>query len=313
MSWHGADDPIAGDTFSCDAIKTLIVPRSRDLGSFAVRRALPSAECRMVGPFIFFDQMGPSEFLLGQGMDVRPHPHIGLATVTYLFDGGLSHRDSLGTVIDIAPGAVNWMTAGSGIVHSERSPGDERAHGPVLSGIQTWLALPDEKEEMAPDFEHVAAADLPTLEANGARARIIMGNLWGQRAPTTTYAGTIYADIVLDPGAAVPIDATADERAIYLAFGEATLEGVPLEPMKLYVLRPGIAATLRSDTGGRAMLAGGDAFTTPRHVWWNFVSSRRERIEEARRAWTAGEFPVVPGDDQEWIPIPQVPNTVSYP
>lgn len=296
-----------------DFVLQTITPVTHDLGGFKVYRTLPGRARTMVGPFLFFDQMGPAQLAAGGGIDVRPHPHINLATVTYLFDGAIEHRDSLGTELRIEPGAVNLMTAGHGIVHSERSPGDERAHGPVLSGIQTWLALPDEQEEMAPAFEHVAAAKLPTLEANGARARIIMGDLWGERAPTTTYAGTIYADIVLDPGAAVPIDAAADERAIYLAFGEATLEGMPLEPMKLYVLRPGVAATLRSDTGGRAMLAGGDAFRTPRHVWWNFVSSRRERIEEARRAWTAGEFPAVPGDDKEWIPIPQVPNTVSYP
>ncbi len=296
-----------------DFVLQTITPVTHDLGGFKVHRTLPGRARTMVGPFLFFDQMGPAQLAAGGGIDVRPHPHINLATVTYLFDGAIEHRDSLGTQLRIEPGAVNLMTAGHGIVHSERSPGDERAHGPVLSGIQTWLALPDAQEEMAPDFEHVARDALPTLGANGARARIIMGELWGQRAPTTTYAGTIYADILLDPGAAVPIDAAADERAIYLAFGEATLEGVPLEPMKLYVLRPGIAATLRSETGGRAMLAGGDAFTTPRHVWWNFVSSRRERIEEARRAWTAGEFPLVPGDDKEWIPIPQVPNTVSYP
>ena len=251
--------------------------------------------------------------LFRSGIDVRPHPHINLSTVTYLFDGAIDHRDSLGTDARIEPGAVNLMTAGHGIVHSERSPHDERAHGPSLSGIQTWLALPDAMEEIDPAFEHVTKAQLPVIETPGAKARIIMGSLWGQTAPTTTYAGNVYADIALEAGAAVPIDAAAEERAIYLAMGEATLEGVPLEPRVLYVLRPGIAATLRSASGGRAMLCGGDAFATPRHVWWNFVSSRRDRIHQAKRDWNAGDFPKVPGDDQEWIPIPEVPNTVSYP
>lgn len=286
---------------------------THDLGGFKVHRTLPAKERTMVGPFLFFDQMGPARLGAGDGIDVRPHPHINLATVTYLFDGAIGHRDSLGTAQRIEPGAVNLMTAGHGIVHSERSPGDERAHGPVLSGIQTWLALPDAQEEIDPAFEHVAAPALPVIEAGGATARVIMGELWGARAPTTTYAGTIYADVRLAPGAAVPIDAAADERALYLVEGEAVLEGVPLQPLTLYVLKPGVAATLRSEGGGRAMLCGGDAFATPRHVWWNFVSSRRDRIEEAKRAWRADEFARVPGDAQEWIPIPAVPKTVSYP
>ena len=244
---------------------------------------------------------------------MRPHPHINLATVTYLFEGAIGHRDSLGTEIVIRPGAVNLMTAGTGIVHSERSPAEARAEGPALSGIQTWLALPDGREEIDPAFEHVPAGELPLIEGDGVTARIIMGSLWGRAAPTTTYAGTIYADVALAAGASVPIDTDADERAIYLVEGDATLEGVPLETQRLYVLRPGVAATLRSTGGARAMLAGGEAFKTPRHVWWNFVSSSRERIDEAKRAWMAGEFPKVPGDEIEWIPIPGQPNTVSYP
>ncbi len=296
-----------------ELIELTLLPATHDIGGFKVHRTLPHRERTMVGPFLFFDQMGPAHLPPGQGIDVRPHPHINLATVTYLFDGAIGHRDSLGTEIVIRPGAVNLMTAGHGIVHSERSPGDERADGPALSGIQTWLALPDEREEIDPAFEHVPAGDLPIVEGGGVNARVIMGSLWGKSAPTTTYAGTIYADIALAAGASVPIDADADERAIYLVEGDAVLEGVPLEPQKLYVLRPGIAATLRTTGGARAMLAGGDAFKTPRHVWWNFVSSSRERIEEARRAWMAREFPVVPGDEIEWIPIPGQPKTVSYP
>ena len=296
-----------------DFVLQTILPSTHDLGGFKVHRTLPNKARTMVGPFLFFDQMGPAHLDVGQGIDVRPHPHINLSTVTYLFDGAIDHRDSLGTSARIEPGAVNLMTAGRGIVHSERSPGDERAEGPALSGIQTWLALPDAQEEIDPAFEHVTKARLPLIAGHGARARVIMGDLWGEAAPKTTYAGTIYADIALDPGASIPIDAAAEERAIYLALGEATLEGVPLEPMVLYVLRPGIAATLRTVAGGRAMLCGGDAFTTPRHVWWNFVSSRRDRIDQAKRDWTAGNFPAVPGDDHEFIPIPEVPLTVSYP
>lgn len=296
-----------------DLFDVTLTPVTHDLGGFKVHRTLPAKTRTMVGPFLFFDQMGPAELAIGGGIDVRPHPHINLATVTYLFDGAIDHRDSLGTRQRIEPGAVNLMTAGHGIVHSERSPGDERAHGPVLSGIQTWLALPEAKEEMNPAFEHVGAGDLPVIEANGVTARVIMGSLWGKAAPTTIYAGTIYADLHLAPGAHAPIDAAAEERAVYLAMGEATLDGVRLEPQMLYVLKPGISATLRSAEGGRVMLCGGDAFATTRHVWWNFVSSSRDRINEAKRAWKAGEFPKVPGDEKEWIPIPDVPKTVSYP
>jgi redox-sensitive bicupin YhaK (pirin superfamily) len=296
-----------------DLFAQTIEPTTHDLGGFKVHRTLPSRPRTMVGPFIFFDQMGPAHLEAGTGIDVRPHPHINLATVTYLFAGAIDHRDSLGTFATIQPGAVNLMTAGRGIVHSERSPASERAQGPELSGIQTWLALPERFEEVDPAFEHVPAADLPIVEGAGARARVIMGSLWGASAPTTIYAGTIYADILLEPGGSVPIDAGPDERALYVAIGEASLDGMPLAPATLYVLRPGIAATLRSETGGRVMLCGGEAFATPRHIWWNFVSSSRDRIEQAKADWKAGSFPKVPGDDKEWIPIPEVPKTVSYP
>lgn len=296
-----------------DPILQTILPTSHDLGGFKVHRTLPSRPRTMVGPFIFFDQMGPAHLEVGTGMDVRPHPHINLATVTYLFAGAIDHRDSIGSFATIKPGAVNLMTAGHGIAHSERSPASERAAGPELSGIQTWLALPEADEERDPAFEHVPKPALPVIEAPGACARIIMGTLWGATAPTTTYAQTIYADIVLDAGGSIPIDASADERALYVAIGDATLDGMPLDPMTLYVLRPGITATLRSARGGRVMLCGGEAFATPRHVWWNFVSSSRERINQAKADWTAGNFPKVPGDDVEFIPIPAVPNTVSHP
>lgn len=290
-----------------------IQPITHDLGGFKVHRTLPTRTRTMVGPFIFFDQMGPAELDPGQGIDVRPHPHINLSTVTYLFGGAIDHRDSLGTFARIEPGAVNLMTAGHGIVHSERSPADERAGGPLLSGIQTWLAMPEDREEIDPAFEHVEAHRLPLVTGSGATARVVMGDLWGVSAPTTQYAATIYADIILDAGGTIPIDAGADERALYLTHGDAVLDGVPLDPMTLYVLRPGIAATLRSTGGARVMLCGGEAFTTPRHVWWNFVSSRRDRIDQAKHDWKAGRFPKVPDDAEEFIPIPEIPKTVSYP
>jgi redox-sensitive bicupin YhaK (pirin superfamily) len=296
-----------------DLIIQTLHPATHDLGGFKVHRTLPHKERTMVGPFIFFDQMGPAHLPPGGGIDVRAHPHINLSTVTYLFAGAIDHRDSLGTFRTIEPGAVNLMTAGTGIVHSERSPADLRPDGPELSGIQTWLALPDGREEIAPAFEHVPAADMPIISGGGAQARVIMGSLWGASSPVTAHAETIYADIALEAGGSIPIDAGADERGLYCATGNATLDGMPLEPSVLYVLRPGTAATLRSATGARVMLCGGEAFRSPRHVWWNFVSSSRDRIRTAREDWKAGRFPTVPGDDAEFIPLPEVPTTVSYP
>jgi redox-sensitive bicupin YhaK (pirin superfamily) len=274
---------------------TTIQPVTHDLGAFQVRRALPSPGRVMVAP--------------GQAMDVRPHPHINLATVTWLFEGAIDHRDSLGTFATIRPGQVNLMTAGRGIVHSERSPQTERPNGPRLYGMQTWLALPDGREEIDPAFE--AVTDLPLIEDGCASARVIMGSLWGKTAATTEHAATIYAEILLAPGGAIPIDADADERAVMLVGGEASLDGQPLELYALNVLTPGAAMQLTSERGGRAMLLGGEAFKTPRHVWWNFVSSSRERINQAKDDWRQGRFPKVPGDAEEFIPIPQVPLTNS--
>jgi redox-sensitive bicupin YhaK (pirin superfamily) len=288
-------------------------PVSHDLGGFKVYRTLPHKERTMVGPFIFFDQMGPAHLAPGEGIDVRPHPHINLATVTYLFAGAIDHRDSLGTVQRIEPGAVNLMTAGSGIVHSERSPAELRPGGPELSGIQTWLAMPSAKEEIDPAFEHVARERLPVVEASGASARIVMGTLWGATSPVTCHSETIYADLHLGVGGSVPIDSSTEERALYVAEGDADLDGQPLEPRTLYVLRPGVRATLRSVRGGHVMLCGGAALDGPRHVWWNFVSSRRDRINQAKDDWRAQRFPVVPDDAVERIPLPEIPKTVSYP
>lgn len=294
-----------------DANMQTITPTTHDLGDFTVRRALPSRPRTMVGPFVFVDQFGPAELDVGKGMDVRPHPHINLATVTWLFEGAIDHRDSLGTFSTIRPGTVNLMTAGHGIVHSERSPADERAAGPHLYGMQTWLALPDDREEIDPAFE--AVSDLPVVDDGATKATIIMGELWGKRAATTTYAETIYAEFALAPGGSIPIEAEADERAVMLVSGEARLDGDTLDLYTLYILAPGQAMTLASQGGGRAMLLGGEAFATKRHVWWNFVSSRRERIEDAKERWMAEQFPTVPGDEDERIPIPEAPKTVSYP
>lgn len=289
----------------------IITPTTHDLGMFEVRRTLPSRPRTMVGPFIFVDQFGPAHFDIGAGMDVRPHPHINLATVTYLFEGAIDHRDSLGTYATIRPGALNLMTAGKGIVHSERTPAAERASGSPISGMQTWLALPDGKEEIDPAFEHVAADALPKVEGDGVTATIIMGSLWGQTAPTTQHAATIYADIAMQAGATLPIDAEADERAVLVAIGNASLDGQRLETHSLYVLQPGVPMMLRAESNARVMLLGGEAFKTPRHVWWNFVSSSRDRINQAKADWKSGAFPMVPGDDKEFIPIPEVPLTRS--
>ena len=293
------------------SIELTITPVTHDLGQFQVRRAIPSPRLAMVGPFLFVDQFGPAQLDLGKGMDVRPHPHINLATVTWLFEGAIDHRDSLGSFATIHPGQVNLMTAGSGIVHSERSPADERAKGPKLYGMQTWLALPDGREEIDPAFE--AVLDLPVVEDGCARATVVMGSLWGRRAPTTTYADTIYAEIGLAAGGAIPLDADADERAVMLVGGEASVDDTPLGLYELTLLKPGAAMRLTSGRGGRVMLLGGEAFATRRHVWWNFVSSDRERINQAKRDWREGRFPPVPGDEDEFIPLPDVPKTVSYP
>ena len=294
-------------------IEQIVTPVTHDLGAFKVRRALPARARTMVGPFIFVDQFGPAQMLPGEGMDVRPHPHINLATVTYLFDGAIQHKDSLGSDKRIEPGAINLMTAGKGIVHSERSPAETRAAGPSFYGMQTWLALPDGKEEVDPAFDHVPSDGLPLVEDGSASARVLMGTLWGQAAATPCHSPTIYAHIILGAGGSIPIEAEADERAVMLVGGEAKLDGQTLEPFALYVLAPGHEARLTSSSEARAMLMGGGAFTTPRHVFWNFVSSSRDRINQAKEDWTAMRFPLIPGDDEEFIPIPEVPKTVSYP
>ena len=294
-------------------LELVVTPVTHDLGAFKVNRTLPARERTMVGPFIFVDEFGPARLPAGQGMDVRPHPHINLATVTYLFEGAIEHRDSIGSHAVIEPGAINLMTAGSGIVHSERSPQALRVDGPSLYGMQTWLALPDGEEEVAPAFDHVPSGGLPLVEDDGASARVLMGTLWGATAATPQHSPTIYADILLGGGGSIPVDSEADERALMLVGGEAQLDGRPLDLFALYILQPGHEALLTSVAGGRLMLLGGQAFSTRRYVFWNFVSSSRDRINQAKEDWKSLRFKLIPGDDQEYIPLPEVPLTVSYP
>jgi redox-sensitive bicupin YhaK (pirin superfamily) len=313
MSWSPAADPQAGDRFSCNAIETIIVPRARDLGGFEVRRALPSEQRQMVGPFIFFDQMGPAEFLLGVGMDVRPHPHIGLSTVTYLFDGEIMHRDSLGTELPIRPGELNWMTAGRGITHSERTPPELRTTGSRLFGIQSWVALSAKDEEMTPDFVHYDAEQMPVLSDEGKTVRVIAGSILGTNSPVRTSSPMFYADVALSGGAAVPLDADYDERAIYTVSGEIEISGDVFGPAQLLIFRPGDRITIRARTNARFMMLGGEPMDGPRFIWWNFVSSRKDRIEQAKADWKSARFDSVPGDS-EFIPLPEpAPKVVDYP
>ncbi len=310
MSWNPALDPTIPTGDAVDAIETVIVPRARDLGGFEVRRALPSAQRQMVGPFIFFDQMGPVEFLTGQGMDVRPHPHIGLGTVTYLLKGRMHHRDSLGTDAWIEPGAVNWMLAGHGITHSERTDGAARKAPMTMFGLQTWLALPRTHEDAPAAFHHGAAADLPVLDGEGKQVRLILGSAWGEAAPVPLPWETFYADATLAPDAAIPLPDTHEDRGAYILSGEVTVSGQTFEPGRMLVFRPGDSISLKAGPqGARVMLLGGATMDGPRHIWWNFVASSKDRIEAAKEAWRAGDwqhgrFHLPPGDSAEWIPAP---------
>jgi redox-sensitive bicupin YhaK (pirin superfamily) len=305
MSWLTDNDPIPGDCRSCDAIEQIIVPRARDLGGFSVRRALPSAQRQMIGPFIFFDQMGPAQFLSGQGIDVRPHPHIGLATVTYLFNGEMTHRDSLGSALAIRPGEVNLMTAGRGIVHSERTGAEVRSSGQNLFGIQSWMALPKSHEESAPGFAHNAMSELPRLEGEGKRVRLIIGSLYGETSPAVFPHDCFYAEAVMAPGAVLPLDPDYDERAVYLASGRVDIAGQSFDAGQLLVFKPADRISILAETNARLMLLGGEPMDGPRHIWWNFVSSSQERIDSAKEDWRQGRFAIVPGDETEFIPLPE--------
>jgi redox-sensitive bicupin YhaK (pirin superfamily) len=313
MSFFPGKDPAAGDAAQCDAVAEIIVPRTVDLGDMTVRRALPSARSRMVGPFIFFDHFGPAEFRAGHGIDVRPHPHIGLATVTYLFDGEIMHRDSLGTAVAIKPGEVNWMTAGRGIVHSERTGAELRQTGSPIHGLQMWVALPSAKEEMEAGFAHHGVAEFPVVEENGTRVRVVIGSLYGAHSPTQTASDTVFGDVTLQAGATLPIEAGYEERALYVMEGAIEIAGDSFEPGRLLVLRTGDAVQVTAKRDTRFVILGGAAMDGPRHIWWNFVSSRKERIEQAKAEWKAGHFGKVPGDEIEFIPLPEKTETVGSP
>jgi redox-sensitive bicupin YhaK (pirin superfamily) len=304
MSFFPAKDPGFGDARSSDAIAQVVVPRSVDLGGFEVRRALPSARSRMVGPFIFFDHFGPAVFKAGDGMDVRPHPHIGLSTVTYLFDGEIVHRDSLGSAVPIRPGAVNLMTAGRGIVHSERTAADHRDGGEPLHGLQLWVALPANNEEMAPAFAHTPSPDIPELRENGLTLRVIAGTMHGLRSPVATSWETVFAQAQLTAGSVLPLDADYEERALYVVSGEIEIAGEHHGPERLLVLKPGDRIEVKAVSDAHIVVVGGAAMDGPRHIWWNFVSSRKDRIEAAKADWKAGRFDLVPGDTTEFIPLP---------
>lgn len=305
MTWLPHYDPIAGDTQSCDALELVVVPRTRDLGNgFPVRRALPHGKRQMVGPFIFFDHFGPVQYLAGQGMDVKPHPHIGLSTVTYLFDGSITHRDSEGNVQDIRPGAMNLMTAGSGITHSERTPDIERASGQSMLGLQSWIALPKGREEIDPSFQHFGTQDLPTVADRGISARVVTGSAFGLTSPVATVSDWFYVQLTLDAGRTAPLDTTYEERAIYVVDGEIEIAGDVFSGPRLLVFRPGDTITIRARSHARMMLLGGTALEGPRYIWWNFVSSSQERIEQAKEDWKQARFGAVP-DETEFIPLPE--------
>jgi redox-sensitive bicupin YhaK (pirin superfamily) len=305
MTSFPGKNPAPGDKPACDAIDQIIVPRSVDLGGFSVRRALPHTRRRMVGPFIFFDHFGPAVLRDGQGIDVRPHPHIGLATLTFLFDGEIMHRDSLGTAQAIRTGEVNWMTAGRGIVHSERTAPERRVSGGGLHGLQCWIAMPANDEEIAPSFAHHDQVDLPIVNADGANVRIVTGTIFGQRSPVKTLSETLFADATLALGATLPFDAHAEERALYIVSGEIDISGDRFGAGQLLVLGPGDPITMTAGSEARVVLIGGAAMEGPRHIWWNFVSSRKERIEQAKAEWKERRFDIVPGDETEFIPLPE--------
>ena len=305
MSFFPGRDPEPGDAFASDQIELMVVANAKDIGGFEVRRALPTAKRRLVGPFIFFARMGPAVLRAGQALDVRPHPHIGLATVTYLFDGRIRHRDSLGTEMVIAPGDVNLMTAGRGIVHSERTPEQLRGAPMSVSGLQTWIALPDGKEEVAPLFENTGSAELPGFKAEGVTGRVVIGRFDGMASPVRTASETLYVDLRLGAGASVKIPADAEERAIYVLEGRVSIAGDRFPENRLLVFRPGDEIVVSSEQGAHFMLFGGASLGSKRYIWWNFVSSSKERIEQAKEEWRTGRFDIVPGDAEEMIPLPE--------
>lgn len=310
MSWNPAQNPDCPDRKGLESIETLIIPRARDLGGFEVRRALPAPRRQMVGPFIFFDQMGPAEFLTDGGIDVRPHPHIGLATVTYLYQGEFHHRDSTGADQMVYPGEVNWMIAGSGVTHSERTSEEMRKQPGSLFGIQTWVALPEAEEDRAAAFEHHGQEALPFLDEGGKQVRLILGSAWGERAPVKTFTETFYADVVLAAGASLPLPDDHEDRGVYVVEGSIRVAGQSFEAGRMMVFRPGDRISLKAgEAGARLMVLGGETMNGPRYISWNFVASSQERIDAAKEAWAQGDwehgrFRLPPGDESEFIPLP---------
>ena len=310
MSWNPAIEPGCPDDVGFDAIETLIVPRARDLGGFEVRRALPAPKRQMVGPFIFFDQAGPAELLTGHGIDVRPHPHIGLGTVTYLYRGDFHHRDSTGADQIIRPGELNWMVAGRGVSHSERTTAAARTGPNSLFGIQTWLALPESHEDMEPTFEHHSKDVLPMIEDHGVSVRLILGHAYGKVAPARMFSETFYADVKLEPGRRLPMPDDHEDRGIYIVEGSISIAGQDFHAPQMMVFRPGDRITVAAgDQGARLMILGGATLSGARYIWWNFVASSQERIEEAKAEWRAqnwgkGRFDLPIDDRDEHIPLP---------
>ncbi len=303
MTFQKSETPTCADVEGCESVEVVITPKTKDLGGFDVRRVLPAIEKRSVGPFVFFDQMGPAVFASGDGIGVRPHPHIGLSTLTWLFEGEIMHRDSLGYVQPIRPGEVNWMTAGSGIVHSERAPEETLDQERPLFGLQVWMALPKELEETDPSFQHVAAEDIPALEKDGIKLSLVAGKGWGLASPVTVHSETLYADVEAAEGAVLTIPADHEERAVYPVRGSVEIDGVRFDASSMVVLKAGISVDVVAPEGAHYVVVGGAPIDGPRHLYWNFVSSRKERIEQAKEDWREGRFAAVPGDD-EFIPLP---------
>jgi redox-sensitive bicupin YhaK (pirin superfamily) len=304
MSWTPTAEPAADELGMPDGVSAVLEGRRRDLGGFAVQRVLPSTAHKMVGPFIFFDHFGPTVFPPGEGINVRPHPHINLATVTYLFEGEIVHRDSLGSYQVIAPGAVNWMTAGRGIVHSERTDPERRATGQAMHGVQLWVALPRADEETAPEFHHHPSGTLPRLSYPGAEVRLIVGTAWGLTSPVKIFSPLFYAEAALSAGGSVDLPDEHEERAAYVATGSVRVGRRTFRPGQMILFQRGARASVQADGDAQVLLLGGAPLDGDRHLFWNFVSSRSDRLEEAKRAWKDGLFPKVPGDDQEFIPLP---------
>jgi redox-sensitive bicupin YhaK (pirin superfamily) len=312
MSWRATLEP--QDTLVPEPrepdVEAILTPRDRDVGGFVVRRLLPASQHRTVGPFVFFDHFGPTGLAPGQGVDVRPHPHINLATVTYLFDGEMVHRDSLGSVQAIRPGDINWMTAGRGIVHSERTSPALRASGSTVHGIQLWVGLPRADEETAPEFHHHPADTLPALTDGGVAVRVLVGEAFGRRSPVKTFSRLAYVDVRMPAGATIDLPDDVADRGAYVVDGELMCGGERCPRWHMLVFRPGHRARLRAEAASRFVLLAGDRFPEPRHIWWNFVSSSETRLEQAKRDWRErrgdpdGPFPLIPGDETEFIPLP---------